>query len=285
VPASEIIHDRFNCLFHPLVGVSPIYANGLAATQGLRMQENSANLFANGARPGGILVAPGKIDPENASRLKEYWDTNFAGRNTGKVSVLGDGLKFENLAMNAVDAQLIEQLKWTAEVVCSTFHVPPYKIGVGEPPKYNNIQALNVEYYSQCLQVLFESIELCLDEALGIGQGVKVNGTEYGTEFDVDNLMRMDALTQMDVLEKSKGKLTVNEQRARLEHEPVDGGDTVYLQEQDHSLEWLSRRDAMPVEAPAAPEPEPANDDKPTEAQRAVNKAALRQMVRERANV
>jgi HK97 family phage portal protein len=28
VPAREIIHDRVNCLFHPLVGISPLFANG-----------------------------------------------------------------------------------------------------------------------------------------------------------------------------------------------------------------------------------------------------------------
>src|SRR5690606_27662586 len=28
VPAEDIIHDRINALFHPLVGVSPIYACG-----------------------------------------------------------------------------------------------------------------------------------------------------------------------------------------------------------------------------------------------------------------
>jgi phage portal protein BeeE len=65
---------------------------------------------------------------------------------------------------------LIEQLKWTAEVVCSTYHVPPYKIGIGAMPVYNNVQALNTEYYSQCLQVLIEAIELCLDEGLGMAE-------------------------------------------------------------------------------------------------------------------
>jgi HK97 family phage portal protein len=277
VPASEIIHDRFNCLFHPLVGISPIYAAGLAATQGLRIQNNSANLFGNASRPGGLLIAPSKIDPENAARLKEYWDTKFTGENSGKVAVLGDGLKYESLSVTPEDAQLVEQLKWTAEVVCSTFHVPPYKIGVGAMPSYNNVQALNVEYYSQCLQAHIEAAELLLDEGLATGD-------KLGTEFDLDNLLRMDAVAQMDVLEKSKGKLTVNEQRAKLDRKPVEGGDTVYLQEQDHSLSWLARRDAMPIEAPE----EPSNDDEPTEAeraeQRAVNKAALRQLVRERAN-
>src|SRR5690606_10607762 len=156
----EIIHDRYNCLFHPLVGVSPIYACGLAATQGLRIQNNSTNFFGNGSRPGGILVAPDKIDNDDAQRLKDHWDNNYTGANAGKVAVIGGGMKYEPLTTTAVDAQLIEQLGWTAEVVCSTFHVPPYKVGVGEMPKYDNIQALNVQYYSQCLQVLIESIEL-----------------------------------------------------------------------------------------------------------------------------
>lgn len=100
--------------------------------------------------------------------------------------------------------------------------------------------------------MLIESIELCLDEGLGTGENL-------GTEFDLDNLLRMDSVTQMDMLEKSKGKMTPNEQRKRLNLPPKEGGDTVYMQEQDHSLEWLARRDAQPIE-PVAPEPQPEPD-------------------------
>jgi HK97 family phage portal protein len=262
VPAREIIHDRFNCLFHPLVGISPLYASALAATHGINIQRSGARLAANGVRPSGILTAPGRIDPDQAKTVKEVWETQYAGPSgSTKIAILGDGMKFEALTMTAEDAQLIEQLKYTAEVVCSTYHVPPYKIGIGQQPTYNNVQALNVEYYSQCLQVHLESIELCLDEGLGIGEGVVTNGQIYGIEFDTDNLLRMDALTQMDVLEKSKGKLTVNEQRATLSKPPVEGGDTVYLQEQDHSLEWLAKRDAEPIVPKAAPADPAANDN------------------------
>ena len=269
VPAREIIHDRFNCFYHPLVGLSPIFANGLAAMQGLAIQNNSTLLFQNGARPSGILTAPGDISQETAAELKSYWETSFSGTNAAKVAVLGDGLEYKAMAMNAVDSEVIAQLKWTAEVICSTYHVPPYKIGIGQQPTYNNVQALNTEYYSQCLQIHLEQMEACLDEGLGM------DGVTIGTEFDVENLLRMDAATQMDVLEKSKGKLTVNEQRAKLDKKPVTGGDTVYLQEQDHSLEWLSKRDAMPIEtAPAAP-PAPANDDAETEREAAKALAAI----------
>ena len=251
VPAREIIHDRFNCFFHPLVGLSPIFANGLAAMQGLAIQSNSTLLFQNGGRPGGILTAPGEISDETALRLKTHWDANYSGRNAGKVAVLGDGLKFEAMAVKSTDAQLIEQLKWTAEVVCSTYHVPPYKIGIGQPT-FNNVQALNVEYYSQCLQVLIESIELCLDEGLATGETL-------GTEFDVDNLLRMDSVTAFEVADKAKGVLTLDERRRRVDAGPIEGGATVYLQQQDHSLAAIAARDAMLIDQANNPVPPPAD--------------------------
>ncbi|KSV72895.1 hypothetical protein N182_28850 [Sinorhizobium sp. GL2] len=257
VPAREIIHDRFNCFFHPLVGLSPIFAGGLAAMQGLAIQNDSTMFFQNGAQPGGVLTAPGAIEDDTAKRLKEYWDTNFAGKNAGKVAVLGDGLKYEAMRAKSTDSQLIEQLKWTAEVVCSTYHVPPYKIGVGTMPSYNNIQSLNVEYYSQCLQVLIESIELCLDEGLGTGENL-------GTELDTDNLLRMDSVTQMEVLDKSKSVMTLDERRKKLDLKGVNGGNTIYLQQQDHSIEAIAARDNQliaqannPPAAATQPEPVP----------------------------
>jgi HK97 family phage portal protein len=258
-PAREIIHDRWNTIFHPLVGGSPIYACGLAATQGLRIQESSTRFFANDSKPGGILTAPGKISNETAERLKAAWEQNYGGANTGRVAVLGDGLKYERTAVTATDAQLIEQLKWTAEVVCSCFHVPPYKIGIGPAPAYNNIQALNVEYYAQCLQVLIEAAEVCLDEGLEMAPGI-------GTEFDLDGLLRMDSLAQIQVLKEAVGSKIMhpNEARKKIDLQPSAGGDALYGQQQDYSLEALAKRDARPdpfAPASAGAVSEPAAQD------------------------
>lgn len=277
VPASEIIHDRWNTLFHPLVGLSPIFAAGLAATQGLAIQKNSASFFANGSKPGGVLTAPGAISDDTAKRLKEHWDANYSGENVGKVAVLGDGLSYVPMAVDAVDAQLIEQLKWSAETVCSVFGVPAYKVGVGTAPAYNNVEALNQAYYTDCLQIHVESVELCLDEGLGIGVGVKVNGQVYGTEFELDDLLRMDTATQVKTLsEATRGMLMKpDEARRKLGFGKVEGGDAVYAQQQDFSLSALAKRDrddpfAKP-ETPDAPEtPVAANDDTELQAARAL---------------
>lgn len=244
VPAREIIHDRMYAI-DGLCGVSPIYAAGLSATLGLQIQNHSARFFGNNSQPAGILTSESRIVEADAKLMKEQWEENFGGNNFGRVAVLGGGLKFVQLSMTATDAQLIDQHKWTAENVCGVFHVPGYKVGIGAAPLNNNVQALEVQYLSQCLQILFESAELCLDEGLGIGEGV---GTPpyYGTEFDIDNLLRMDTEGQMRALKDSTETLTIDERRSKVGVAPLKiGGDTVYLQEQNYSVEALAKRDAL----------------------------------------
>ncbi|EHY1909584.1 phage portal protein, partial [Escherichia coli] len=114
-----------------------------------------------------------------------------------------------------------------------------YKIGVGQPPSSDNVEALEQQYYSQCLQTLIESIELLLDEALETGEN-------ESTEFDVTTLLRMDSERRMKTLGDAVKNtlLTPNEARKRENLPPLAGGDALYLQQQNYSLEALSRRDA-----------------------------------------
>lgn len=244
VPAREIIHDPMVALFHPLVGVSPLTACGLAATQGLTIQQTSTKFFENGGSPRGILTSPGTIPQETADRLTAYWETNFSGDNVGKIAVMGDGLKFDAMAVNAVDAQLIEQLKWTGETCCTAYHVPPYMIGIGPPPPYANIEPLLQQYYSQCIQALTTSLETALDHGLGLLD--VINGTQYGVEFDVDDLIWMDNNTKSTVAQRAiQAGMAPNEVRVRFWNAvPVAGGDSPLIQQQNYSLEALARRDA-----------------------------------------
>ena len=263
VPASEIIHDVMVPLFHPLCGVSPLTACGLAAAQGLAIQQNSAKFFQNGSQPSGILTAPGEISDTQAEAFKREWEEKYSGANAGRIAVLGGGLKYEQMAMSATDAQLIEQLKLSAEIVCSAFHVPSYMIGAGVPPNYNNIEALNQQYYTQCLQALIENIELLFDEALGL---TRTPGHVYGTEFDLDDLLRMDSKTMSETEKNLSGIKKLDEMRKRFNLPPVKGGDAVYLQQQNYSSEALAKRDAQAdpfaSKVPAAlPAPKPADGD------------------------
>jgi len=280
VPASEMIHDRMYTPWHPLIGVSPIYACGIAAMQGSYIQANSANFFKNKSMPGGLLTAPGAIPAATADRIRTQWQDNYSGANAGKVAVLGDGLEYKAIGVTAADAQLIEQLKFTGEMVCATFHVPPYKLGLGQMPTVNNVAALNQQYYDQALQPIVEKMELRLDEGLALTDG-------YETWLDESVLVRMDPSTRFEAHNKkvAGGWVSPDEVRREENLPPVPGGNTPYMQQQNYSLAALAKRDASedpfgtaktaPPTAPAEPaepeddgedEDEPMDDDEMDEA-------------------
>jgi HK97 family phage portal protein len=251
VPASEIIHDRMNCLFHPLVGVSPLFSASLPASSGLEILKDSQRFFRQGAKPSGLLVAPGAISDPTARELKSYWNDNFTGANAGKVAVVGDGMKYEPIRMTSVDSQTKEQMALTAEMVAQVFHVPAFKVG-GPIPAGQKVGDLNQIYFNDALHSLIEEMEACLDDGLSLPP-------TYRTELELDNLLRMDSATQAEVTSKLvQGSVyTINEGRRAHNLPPLPGGDTVYMQQQDFPLQEVRLNKIAPPAAPPAPAPEP----------------------------
>lgn len=268
VPASELIHDMMTSLWHPLIGVSPLYACALSAMLGTRIVDDSTAFFGNRSLPSGILTAPGAISEGTATRLKANFEENYGGTNIGRIAVLGDGLKFDAMRMTAESSQLIEQLGWTSQDVARAFHYPAFKLGGPLPPYAGNSEVLLLTYYTDCLQILIESLELSLDEGLSLPQ-------DMGVELDLDGLLRMDTAALFESNNKAVGGgwMSPDEARYRANLGPVDGGASPYLQQQNYSLAALAKRDAkedpfsrgngkpaiepLPV---AEPEPPPEKD-------------------------
>jgi len=258
VPASEIIHDRMVCLWHPLVGVSPIYACGISATMGNKIQAGSTDFFKNMARPGGVLSAPGIIPPDELARLQAKMDEGFSGKNIGRTLVTGGGLIYSAMpGIPPQDAQLIEQLKWTVEDVARAFHVPLFKIG-GPIPVGSTVETLQQMYYSDCLQALIESLESALDEGLELKTG-------YYTQVDLDGLLRMDYGAQIKAEGEAvqRGLKSPDEGRRRFNLKAVPGGQYPYLQQQNYSLQALAKRDAKedPFATKSAESAKPASEE------------------------
>jgi len=257
-PSKEIIHDRWNCAFHPLVGLSPLYACGGAASQGLAMQSASTSFFSGGGRPSGMLVYPGEIDPESAARVKATWHSMG-----GQTAIVGNGPKYEPVSASAEESQWIEQMGWTAKTIAGCFGVPISMVDSSQQPPYANNEASTLQYHSQCLQTHLTGIEAALDAGLELP-------APYGTEFDLDDLIWMDTATKTKAAHDaiSAGAMSPNEARRKyFGLGPVPGGDSPYLQQQYYSLEALAMRDlaapapATPTTAPPVEEPAPAPDE------------------------
>jgi HK97 family phage portal protein len=256
VPARELIHDRWNCAFHPLVGLSPLYACGAAASQALAMQTASQAFFSGGGNPSGIVMPPQgaqTMDQKTLERLSAQWHTIGAGR----TAFLGDFLKYEPVGSTAAESQWIEQMGWTAKSIAGCFGVPMSMIDSTQQPPYANNEASTLQYHSQCLQTHLTAIEAALDTGLELP-------APYGTEFDLDDLIWMDTATKTKAAHDaiSAGAMSPNEARRKyFGLGPVPGGDSPFLQAQYYSLEALAMRDLAPPAAVAPAPPPPVEAD------------------------
>jgi len=235
LPASEIIHDRMNPVYHPLCGLPPLLAASLSGSLGREIQQQSEVFYRNGSRPGGILTSPNRIDEATATRLKSHWEQSYSGDNLGRVAVAGDGLTFSPIAMKAVDAQLVEHLRLNAEMVACAFGVPLVKLGLSNSAAPGTVEADNQRYFADCLQKHIEDFEWALSDGLQLP-------VQYDVKLDISNLYRMDPSAQMAVLSGgvSGGIMTRNEARRQLNLPKVLGGDQIWAQQQDFPIALLA---------------------------------------------
>ena len=87
--------------------------------------------------------------------------------------------------------------------------------------------------------------------------------SDLGVEFDVENLLRMDGSTQADYITKlvGGGVMTPNEARANFGLKPIDGGNTVYMQQQDIPMSVAAAQTQHPNAVREQEPPPSANDD------------------------
>jgi HK97 family phage portal protein len=249
LPARDIMHHRVMTVDHPLVGVSPMFAAAMSAAVGAGITAASQNFFQNSARPAGVLTAPGKIDKELAERLKTDWERSYGAGGQGRTAVLGSGLEWKPLTMTAVDAQLIEQLRWSIEDVARVFRVPTFLLGDLTKASYRNSEQMMRTYYSGCLSYHLEALEARFARAFDLAADVYI-------EFDVNALLR----TEMDVRftayqsALSSGWLSINDVRAKEGEAKLKGGDEPLVQMQYVPLSMAAKGPA-PAVVPAAPVP------------------------------
>jgi HK97 family phage portal protein len=251
IPSRYIIHDRINCLWHPLIGTSPLFAAAVSASMGGRIMLNTQSLFANMARPSGILTAPNEIKDGTAERLKRDFEANYSAGNLGRTAVLGDGLEWKAMVMTSTDAQLIEQLKWTIEDVARVYRVPMYLLADLTRMTYKNSEQAAQSYYSGCLQYHIEALERRFTVDFGLDEDV-----QYAA-FDVRVMFRMDTGERFRAYREgiAAGMLAPNEARGWEQLGPVKGGEEPRMQMQYVPL-------STPVAAPpATPQPEPTTDE------------------------
>lgn len=125
VPQSNMWHIR-GASWNGYMGMAAIEMARNAVGMALAAEEFGSELFANGARPSGILSTDSTIQPEAAAMIKASWDEAQTGSgNRLKTAMLQGGLKWQSIAQTADEAQFIEARKFQVVEICRSMRVLP----------------------------------------------------------------------------------------------------------------------------------------------------------------
>ena len=214
--------------FDGLVGYSPIAMVKNAIGIALATEEYGAAFFRNGARPGGVLEHLGVL--KDPSKLRESWHAVYGGAmNTGRIAVLEEGVKYQQIAIPPEEAQFLETRKFQIDEIARLYRVPPHMIGDLEKSSFNNIEQQSLEFVKYTLNPWVVRWEQSLQKALLTDKEQK----EYFIRFKVDGLLRGDYKSRMEgyAIGRQNGWLSANDIRSLEDMNPIEsteGGD-LYL--------------------------------------------------------
>ena len=210
-----------------LVGYSPIKLAREAIGVGLAAQQYGAKLYANDARPGGILKTDQNLDEEAFQRLKRQWEAAHQGSgNAWRVAVLENGLEWQSVGMAPDDAQFLETRKFQVTEVARIFRIPPHMIGDLERATFSNIEQQSLEFVVHSLRPWLVRWE----QAMAARLLTESERTTLYIEHLVDGLLRGDVKSRYEAYSTAIqwGIMSPNEVRERENLNPRPGGD-VYL--------------------------------------------------------
>lgn len=206
-------------------GLSPIAQAREAIGLSLATEEYGAKFFGNGARPGGVLEHPGILkDPE---KLRESWNKVYQGaKNSHKVAVLEEGMKYHAIGIAPEDAQFLETRKYQLNEICRIFRVPPHLVGDLERATFSNIEHQSIEFVQHTIRPWLVRWEQEISRSL-LDEGERLL---YYVKFNVDGLLRGDYKSRMEgyAIGRQNGWLSVNDIRRLEDMSPIPkekGGD------------------------------------------------------------
>lgn len=169
-------------------GLGPIEACRLSLMGGMDIRDYAAGWFETGAVPPGVLTSDQSIDPKTAEAMQDRWHDG----ETGRIKVMGKGLKFEPILIKPEDAQWIEAQKFTVLDIARMFGIPPILLLAaieGSSLTYQNLQMVNEQLLDTTLKPLYlEPLEAAMTTLIPAGQEAR---------FDISKLVRRDDQTRM----------------------------------------------------------------------------------------
>ena len=219
------------------VGLSPITFARQSLGTAMAADEFAGAMFANGARPTGVMTIDKVLNAEQRRQFNENIIAPFVGsEHAGGVMLLEAGVKFQAVTMTPEDSQFLQTRAFHVEEICRWFRVPPFMVGHTEKTSSwgAGLEQQLIGFLTFSLRPYLSRVEQAVSRSL-------IPAARRSTlkpEFKVEGLLRTDSAARAAFYSVmvQNGIMTRNEVRRRENLPPLAGGDDLTAQSQNVPL-------------------------------------------------
>ncbi len=228
----EVVQFKLPNIHDPIRGMSRLRSVALQLEVDLSIDASTRNTIINDSTPRGLIQTDLPLSPEQQKEFVERWEEVHKGDlNRGRLGMLTDGFKFEQISLTPIEMQFLERMRWDREAILAVMGVPPSVVGLSETTNYATALIQNRHFWDGKIIPLLKLEEDTIDERLFFMEGDDVLGMFDLSDIEALRAGHSDKITMATTL--SGEKLHVPPRLAfdvvGLEIEPYEGDDVALV--------------------------------------------------------
>lgn len=185
------VHQDYKMLHFMLVtlngikGENPILRNAMALGKSIATEKFASEFYEKGGNIRAVLETEGHMSDDEFTNFSKHFAESSKNFDT---PILEYGMKYKQLAVNPVAAQLIQSETLSIQDVARILNIPPHMLGELSHATYSNIEHQTMQFVQYSLRPTVKRLEDELESKMFLGEEKGL----YSVKFNLDGLLRGD---------------------------------------------------------------------------------------------
>lgn len=168
-----------------ITGVNPVVYNALSLGKNLATEQFGAEFYEKGGNIKAVMEVDGSMGDDAYDTFMRHFKQSSANFET---PLLEYGIKYKQLSVNPVAAQLIQSETFSLQDVCRILNIPPHMIGELSHATFSNIEHQTIQFVQYTLRPIVKRFEMEMESKLFASKDIG----KYDVKFVLDGLLRGD---------------------------------------------------------------------------------------------
>ena len=185
------------------------------------------DFFDSGCNVSGVLTSTKPLNPKAKEEILADWRAAFNSGKANNVGVLGYDLRYQQVANNANDSQLLQSREYNVLEICRYLNISPVLLGIKAGVAYGNIESAQMDLIIHTLLPWLMLIEEEFNNKLVLPSEKK----SFYIDFDEDKIMFADKNSTANYYTNlvKNGLISINEAREAMGFGPREGADDLII--------------------------------------------------------